>query len=77
MNVAEATTALVAIKPVQHGHTQVRRELRQFRRPVRDQAGRDHNQHGTIQPSRRMLDGDVGDGLRGLAQPHLVGEKAV
>ena len=54
---------------------QMRREPGQFGGPVRHQAGRHHDQRRPVEPAGRFLDGDVGDRLGGLAQPHVVGEQ--
>ena len=66
---------LVAIETVQHDDAQVRREPGKFGGPVRHQAGRHHDQRGPVHPARRFLNGDVGNGLGGFAQPHVIGEQ--
>ena len=68
--------ARVAVEPMQHDDAEVRRELRQLGRPVGDQAGGNDDQRRTVEPCLLVLDGDVGNGLRGLAQAHVVGQEA-
>ena len=68
--------ARVPVQPMQDLHPQMRGELGQFRSPVADQAGRDHDQGRAVEPAFLVLDGDMGDRLRRLAQSHVVGEEA-
>ena len=72
MHAIQVGPSFVAIQTVQHDNAQMRRETLQFRRPVGHQRGGHHHQRGTVQPSGFFLDRDMGDGLRGLAQPHIV-----
>ncbi len=76
MDAGKLVPARVAVQAMQHHDPEIRRELRQFGGPVGDEAGGHDDQRRPVQPSRVVFDDDMGDGLRGLAQPHVVGEKA-
>jgi hypothetical protein len=76
MNAVKFRPTLMPIEAVQHGDDQMRRELRQFGGPVGDEAGRHHDQRRAIEPTFRLFDDDMGDGLGGLAETHVIGQEA-
>ena len=75
MHAGQVAPPFVPIQAVQHGDAQMRRETVEFRGPVRHQAGRHDNQCRPIEATGGFLDDDMSDGLRGLAQAHVVGEQ--
>ena len=75
MDAGQLGTAHVAVQPVQHCDAKIWRELRQLRGPVGDQTGGHHDQRGSQQAAFRLFDDDMGDGLGGFAEPHIVSEK--
>ena len=76
MHAVEVTPAFVAVEPVQHDDAQMRREPGEFGGPVAHQAGRHDHQRRPVEAARGFLDDDVRDGLRRLAEPHVVGQEA-
>ena len=74
MHAGQLAAPFVAVEAIQHRHPQMRRETGEFRCPVRHQRGRHHDQRGAVQPAGGFLDRNMRDGLRGLTQPHVVGQ---
>ncbi len=64
------------IRTVMGDHAQARRELGAFPHPVGHQAGGAHHQGGIGHPSPGAFIQQMGEGLDGFSQTHVVGEDA-
>ena len=65
-----------ALGPVQRKHAQRRGETRCFVAPVEDQRSGQDDQRRTVKAPRFLLEQQMRQGLRGLAQAHVVGQDA-
>ncbi|MNJ61298.1 hypothetical protein D3C77_570780 [compost metagenome] len=74
--VLQLVKVLAPTDALQRQNPQVRGEARCFVLPVGDQAGGHHHHGGAGQASGVFLGEQVGEGLQGLAQAHVIGEDA-
>jgi hypothetical protein len=65
----------MTVEAVQDGDAEVGGELGELVGPVGDQAGGDDDEGGAVEAAVFVFDGDVGDGLGGFAEAHVVGEE--
>ena len=72
----EAGAALVALEAVEDFDPEVGGEFVDLGDPVADQAGGHDDEGGAVEAAFLVFDDEVGDGLGGLAEAHVVGEEA-
>ena len=72
----ELAEILAALRAVQGQHFQHRRKAGNLGLPVRNQAGRHHDQRGLFQRTALFQCEQMGDQLQRLAQAHVVGQHA-
>ena len=68
--------ALLALRPVQRQHPEVGGEAGGFVFPVEDQRGGQDDQGRLVETARFLFHQQVGQGLRRLAEAHVVGQDA-
>ncbi len=77
MVVLDEREALLPVFTVQDEHLHRRGELLGLRHPVPDHAGGGQDQARLVSPAGFHLCQQVGDGLQGLAQAHVIRQDAV